>query len=358
VRLTEQYLTDPDRMDAGLRRIRSAVRRRLRQAAPSKEWAGAKLFGSGGTFTNAARVLAGRERGKVPPAVHGTAVTLGEIQHVLEWLAGMSVAERRAVDGLNAARADIIPAGLAVAAEVMEHFAAPQLTVSAFGLREGILLHLARPGAPAQRPADRLKALRRFAERCRTDRRHAEQVLRLSEHLFRVLGKHLGCTSEDWPLLEAAALVHDVGQLVSYRGHHRHSYHLIAHADALPFPPRERLLLALISRYHRKAAPSKKHPEFAQLNPEERARVRRLAAILRLADGLDRGHVSAVESLRLRLLPGRLLVDVTPRFVTTDLKLELCGAKRKANLLEALLDREVSVRAPTLASQPNSARAS
>ena len=204
---------------------------------------------------------------------------------------------------------------------------------------------------PAERPADRLKALRRFAERCRTDRRHVEQVLRLAERLFQVLGKHLGCASEDWPLLEAAALVHDVGQLVSYRGHHKHSFHLIAHADALPFPPRERLLLAVISRYHRKAPPSKKHPEFAQLTQEERARVRRIAAILRLADGLDRGHVSAVESLRLRLLPGRLLVDVTPRLVTTDLKLELWGAQRKADLLKELLDREVTVRAPALAPQ-------
>lgn len=349
VRLTEQYLANPGRMEAGIRRIRSAVRQRLRQAVPAKEWAGAKLFGSGGTFTNAARVLAGRERGKVPPAVHGTTITLGEMQRVLEWLGGMTVEERRKVDGLSPERADIIPAGLAVAAEVMEHFATPQLTVSAFGLREGLLLHLARPGAPAERPADRLKALRRFAERCRTDRRHVEQVLRLSERLFQVLGKHLGCTSEDWPLLEAAALVHDVGQLVSYRGHHRHSFHLIAHADALPFPPRERLLLAVISRYHRKAPPSKKHPEFAQLTQEERARVRRIAAILRLADGLDRGHVSAVESLRLRLLPGRLLVDVTPRLVTTDLKLELWGAKRKADLLQELLDREVAVRAPALA---------
>jgi exopolyphosphatase/guanosine-5'-triphosphate,3'-diphosphate pyrophosphatase len=358
VRLTEQYLGDPDRMEAGIRRIRSAVRQRLRQAVLAKEWAGARLFGSGGTFTNAARILAARERGKVPPAVHGTAITLGELQRVLEWLEGMSVEERRAVNGLNRERADIIPAGLAVAAEVMEHFATPQLTVSAFGLREGLLLHLARPGAPAERPADRLKALRRFAERCLTDRRHVEQVLRLAERIYQVLGKHLGCTSEDWPLLEAAALVHDVGQLVSYRGHHKHSFHLIAHAEALPFTPRERLLLALISRYHRKVPPSKNHPEFAQLTPDERARVRRLAAILRLADGLDRGHVSAVESLRIRLLPGRMLVDVTPRLVTTDLKLELWGGKRKADLLEELLDREVFVRAPALAPQPTAAQAS
>ncbi|HVM42092.1 MAG TPA: HD domain-containing protein, partial [Gemmatimonadales bacterium] len=163
--------------------------------------------------------------------------------------------------------------------------------------------------------------------------------------LFDVLGKRLGCVPEDWELLEAASLLHDVGTLVSYRSHHKHSYHLIAHAEALPFSPRERILIALISRYHRKRPPSKKHVEFSALEPEDRALVRRLSALLRVACGLDRSHVSAVEALRLRLLPERLVIDVIPRLASTDLKLELWGAQRKANLLGKLLGREIVVRA-------------
>jgi exopolyphosphatase/guanosine-5'-triphosphate,3'-diphosphate pyrophosphatase len=353
VRLTEQYLADAKSPEAGLRRLRAAVRQRLRSQVSARQWAGARFFGSGGTFTNIARIHAARERGRVPPAVHGATVRLGEIQRVLEWLAGMSVDERRKVPGLNPERADILPAGLAVAAEVLEHFSTPQLTVSAFGLREGLLLHLARPTAAEEDGTKRLRALRRFAERCRTDRRHVEQVLRLSRRLFDVLGKHLGCVPEDWPLLEAAALLHDVGVLVSYKGHHRHSHHLIAHADALPLDPDQRRLVAVISRYHRKAPPNKKHPEFAGLKPEERTLVRRLTAILRVADGLDRGHVAAVEAVRVRMLPGRLILDVTPRLASTDLKLELWGALRKADLLGGLLEREVVVRAPTLGGQPS-----
>jgi exopolyphosphatase/guanosine-5'-triphosphate,3'-diphosphate pyrophosphatase len=356
VRLTEQYLAGAARPEAGLRRLRSAVRQRLRSTVPAREWSGAKLFGSGGTFTNAARILAARERGKVPPAIHGATVTLGDLQRVLELLARMTIEERRKVPGLNPERADIIPAGLAVAAEVLEHFAVEQLTVSAFGLREGILLHLARPEPAGEAGPARLRALRRFVDRCRTDRRHVEQVLRLSRRLFDVLGKHLGCTPKDWDLLEAAALMHDVGSLVSYKAHHKHSYHLILHAEALPLDPVQRLLVAVISRYHRRTPPSKKHPEFAALKPEERTRVRRLAAILRVADGLDRGHVSAVESVRVRMLPGRVFLDVTPRLASTDLKLELWGAQRKADLLEDLLERDVVVRAPSLASPPVKAR--
>jgi len=346
VRMTEQFLANgAGRPDDGVRRLRAAVRQKLRRAVPGREWEAPKLFGSGGTFTNLGRIAAARSRGAVPPGgVHGSSVRLPELQRILEWLAAMSVEERRRVPGLNGERADIIVAGLAVAAEVLELFDAPKVTVSAFGLREGLLLHLSRPAPEGQAPS-RARALRRFADRCHTDRRHGEQTARLARKLFDVLGKRLGCAEGEWDLLEAAALLHDVGQLVSYRSHHKHSYHLIAHAESLPFTPRERVLIALVSRYHRKRRPSKRHVEFAALEPPDRALVRRLAALLRMACGLDRGHVSAVEAMRLRMLPERLLVDVVPRLVTTDLKLELWGAQRKADLLGKLLGREVVVRA-------------
>jgi exopolyphosphatase/guanosine-5'-triphosphate,3'-diphosphate pyrophosphatase len=349
VRLTEQYLAGAKDEGTGVRRLRRAVRQKLRRAIPGREWAAAKLFGSGGTFTNLARIAAARERGAVPPGgIHGMSVSSAEVQRVLEWLAALTVAERRKVAGLNPERADIIVAGLAVAAEVLELFDAPKVTVSAFGLREGLLIHLARPAAGAQAPS-KAKALRRFADRCRADRRHGEQTARMARKLFDVLGKRLGCAPQDWELLEAAAVLHDVGTIVSYRSHHRHSYHLIAHAESLPFAPRERVQIALISRYHRKRGPSKKHPEYAALEPEDRARVRRLSALLRVACGLDRGHVSAIEAMRLRMMPDRLLVDVVPRLVTTDLKLELWGAQRKADVLGKLLGRKVVVRAAPLA---------
>jgi len=355
VRLTEQYLAGAEDAGQGVRKLRGAVRQKLRRAIPGREWAAAKLFGSGGTFTNLARISVARGRGAVPPGgIHAQSVTSAELQRILEWLAAMSVEERRGVPGLNAARADIIVAGLAVAAEVLELFDAPKVIVSAFGLREGLLIHLARPTAGAEAPT-KARALRRFADRCRADRRHGEQTARLARKLFDVLGKRLGCVPEDWELLEAAALLHDVGTIVSYRSHHKHSYHLIAHAESLPFPPRERLQIALISRYHRKRGPSKKHLEYAALEPAERARVRRLSALLRVACGLDRGHVSAVEAMRLRVLPDRLLIDVVPRLVTTDLKLELWGAQRKADVLAKLLQREVMVRgAPLAASKTES----
>jgi exopolyphosphatase/guanosine-5'-triphosphate,3'-diphosphate pyrophosphatase len=266
------------------------------------------------------------------------------MERVLEFVAGLSIEERRHLPGLNPERADIILAGLAAATEVIQHFDARGITVSAFGLREGLLLHLAQPASERREPT-RAAAMRRFADRCRSDRRHVEQVRRLSAQLFERLGKRLGCEDGDWELLEAAALLHDVGQLVSYKGHHRHSYHLISHAESLPLSATERVLVAVMSRYHRKAPPSKKHEEYARLDQGDRARVRRLAALLRVADGLDRGHVAAVEKLRLRLTATRMLVEAVPRLATTDLKLEIWGANRKADLLQKLLGVPIVIRA-------------
>jgi len=349
VRLTEQYLNGADHLDAAVRRLRSAVRRRLRASVTTARWTTARLFGSGGTFTNAARILAAREKGDVPAGgVHGATVRLADMQRLLEWLTALTVDERRKLPGLNPERADIILAGVAVATEVLSHFDATGVTVSAFGLREGLLLHLAQPAAD-RKPPTRGTALRRFADRCRTDRRHVEQVLTLARPLYDALGRTLGCVEGDWEILEAACLLHDVGQLVSYKGHHRHSYHLILHAEALPLSPYERQMVALVSRYHRKRPPSKKHPEFAALHREDRDRVRRLSGILRVADGLDRGHVAAVEQLRVRLTPAKLLIRATPRLASTDLKLEIWGASRKSDLLEKLLGVNVAISSAEIA---------
>ncbi len=354
VRMTEQFLTGADTAK-GVARLRAAVRQRLRRGLPARGWSGARMFGSGGSFTNAARIMFARETGEVPAGgVHGATVKLAEMERILEWLTRLTVEERRAVAGLNPERADIIVAGVAVAAETLAHFRATGLTVSAFGLREGLLLHLAgQHRVRGGKEPSRARALRRFADRCRTDRRHVEQVLRLARQLYDHLGKRLGCEEGDWPLLEAASLLHDVGQLVSYKGHHKHSYHLISHAESLPLSPQERLVVAIISRYHRKAPPSKQHPEYAMLDKPDRDRVKRLAALLRVADGLDRGHVAAVETMRLRLTTTRFIVEVAPRLASTDLKLELWGASRKSDLLGKLLGVEVDVKtAEVVAAKP------
>ena len=342
VRVTELYLTgaaDPLRAVA---KLRSQIRKQLRRSIGGREWTAARVIGSGGTFTTLARMAVARRGTPVPDSVHGVPVSTAEVEHLLEWLTTKTPEQRKAVPGLSPERADIIVAGLAVTAELLAQTDARAITVSAFGLREGLLLEMA--GANTDRRTDPLRLIREFVERCQCDRRHVEQVRHLALMLFDQVGETLGASNDERALLEAAALLHDVGQLVSYRRHHRHSYQLIMHAERLSLSARDRELVALVSRYHRKSGPTKRHADFARLDAPERAIVRRLSGLLRVADGLDRGHTSAVEGLAAAVRDDQLTITVAPRFSGADLSLECWSATRKADVLEKQLGRDVVIR--------------
>jgi exopolyphosphatase/guanosine-5'-triphosphate,3'-diphosphate pyrophosphatase len=341
VRLTEGQLAGRKDVRKAVAALRKSVRGTLKKALPWREWAQARLIGSGGSFTNLGRMVAAR-RGHLGEAVHGTTVNTGEVEALLEWLCTKTVAERAQVAGLNPQRADIILAGIAVTAELLDTLDARELTVSAYGLREGLLLEMVGATEPAK-PADPVKMIREFVDRCRGDRRHVEQVRVLALSLYDQLHETLGCGPEERWLLEAAALLHDVGQLVSYRKHHKHSFQLITHAERIGLGARERALVALISRYHRKAGPSRKHEEFARLSEADQAIVRRVSGLLRVADGLDRGHTASVERVAVHIIEDRLEIRANPRLQGADISLEIWGADKKSDVLAKALKLDVVV---------------
>ena len=343
VRLTEAHLAEKQDMRKAVAALRRSVRSKLRKALPWRDWVQARLIGSGGSFTNLGRMAAAR-RGHPGEEVHGTDVSTGEVESLLEWLSTKSLAERAAVPGLNPQRADIILAGLVVTAELMALVDARALTVSAYGLREGLLLEMVDANEPA-RPADPLRMIREFVDRCRGDRRHVEQVRVLALSLYEQLSEPLGCAPEERWLLEAASLLHDVGQLVSYRKHHKHSFQLITHAERIGLGARDRALVALISKYHRKSGPSWRDDEFVLLSDEDQGVVRRVSGLLRIADGLDRGHTASVERVTATLLDGRCVVRAYPRLKGADISLEIWGADRKSGVLAKVLKREVVIAA-------------
>jgi exopolyphosphatase/guanosine-5'-triphosphate,3'-diphosphate pyrophosphatase len=342
VRLTELYLVGKPDHRAAVRELRGYLARQFRRKLAIRNWTAKTLIGSGGSFTNLARMAAARRGLSAADPVHGTSVSIAEVEHLLDWLAGMSPEKRAQVEGLNPQRADIIVAGLSVTAELLERIEAREVKISAFGLREGLLLEMA--GAESSPAAvEPLRLIREFAERCHSDRRHVEHVRILALNLFDLLGEKLDAGEEERGILEAAALLHDVGQLVNYRAHHKHSYQLIMHGERLPFSPRERKLVAMVSRYHRRRGPRRKHPEFAALPKADRALVRRLAGMLRIAEGLDRGHTAIVEKVALEICPTRLTIKAVPRYADADLSLECWGAQEQADVLAKVFAREVLV---------------
>jgi exopolyphosphatase/guanosine-5'-triphosphate,3'-diphosphate pyrophosphatase len=347
VRLTERFLPEGSTRPKVLRALRREVRAQLRPHLPVRDWRGAPLIGSGGTFTNLAGLYLTRQGIFTAMSVHAARVPRGDVEHLLETLHAMEPAERRTVEGLNPDRADIIVAGLAVVAEVMARLEARDVQVSRYGIREGILLEAARIRPVVADPGEgRERSVRELAERCHYELPHSANVQRLALRLFDSLGARLGAAPAERQLLADAALLHDVGYHISYDRHHKHSYHIIVHAELLGVQPADQVVIANVARYHRGAPPKKKHGNFGALDRALRDCVRRLSAFLRIADGFDRGHTGAVQTLRVRWLQRAIRITPVASDPRASLRLECWGAHRKSALLAKVAGVPVEIVAP------------
>ncbi len=346
IRLTEKYFSKGITPRA-MEKLRRSVRKRLKAEIPGKEWTGAQLIGSGGTFTNLGGMVLARHGVQTARTVHGTRVARVELEHIVDNLSALSPAERLAVPGLNAGRADIITAGLAAIAEVVAHFEAKEIVVSGYGIREGILLELARvTPKPADPGEARERSVRALAQRSHFEEPHARHVQKLALRLFDSIGVRLGCAPEERQLLADAALLHDIGYHINYDKHHKHSYHLITHAELLGMTPIEQVIIANVARYHRGAEPKKSHNNFGPLSASARQRVTRLAALLRVADGFDRGHAGAVDDIRVRWLDRAIRLTAVPSPKAASIRLELWGASKKSRMLAEYAGVPVEIVAP------------
>jgi exopolyphosphatase/guanosine-5'-triphosphate,3'-diphosphate pyrophosphatase len=331
--LTERFVrSDPPRQ-ADLDRLRKHVRASLKESLGA-EWGHLQsLVGSGGTITSiAAMVMA--MRGEGYGSVHRYEVLRSEVVHLLAMLSRKDLKARREVPGLNPDRADIITAGVTVVDELMRFFDVNLLRVNERGIREGLIIKALRthgliPGM--ETPLTWRESVLEFARSCHADEEHALQVARLSLEIFDSLEPVYGMGEGARRILEAAAILHDVGYFINYSSHHKHSYHLIRHADLFGFTPRERELIASAARYHRKALPKKKHESYMRLAEPDRLLVARLGGILRLADGLDRRRNSLVSGLTCSLSDGTFILTLASR---GEISVELFGGKIKGDLFE------------------------
>lgn len=346
IRMTERFFAKGITPGA-MEKLRRHVRKRLKAELSGRDWSGAQLIGSGGTFTNLGGIVLARHGIQTARTVHGTRVARVELEHIVDSLSALSPAERLAVPGLNAGRADIITAGLAVIAEVLARFEAKEIVVSGYGIREGILLELARvTPKPADAGAARERSVKALAERSHFEEPHARHVQKLALCLFDSIGERLGCAPEERQLLSDAALLHDIGYHINYDKHHKHSYHLITHAELLGMTPVEQVVIANVARYHRGAEPKKSHNNYGPLSSAARGRVARLAALLRVADGFDRGHAGAVEDIRVRWLDRAIRLTAVPSPKAASIRLELWGASKKSKLLADYAGVPVEIVAP------------
>jgi exopolyphosphatase/guanosine-5'-triphosphate,3'-diphosphate pyrophosphatase len=299
------------------------------------------LIGSGGTFTSLGEMVRA-SRGKTDLPLRGYEVTHAEVRHLLDRLRKLSPKARRAVPGLSPDRADIIVPGLAIIDALMRRLKVNVLQVHDRGVRDGLLLTMidSSLGNTSDDPHDREAAIERFAANCGVDLPHGRQVARLAGLIFAQLIDEFQLDPAAQPLLEAAARLQDVGYLINYEAHHKHSYHLILSSRLPGFRPRELELIANIARYHRGSPPKRKHVNFIQLAPANQLLVRQMAAILRLAGGFDRSHTQQVQAVIVcRDTEGLEMRVVAPELPEVD----IWGARRRAEFFEKVFKRQLTI---------------
>jgi len=300
VRVTEELLAgDGPAKRKQLQRVRSRVEESLAEVS----WlanSGSRLVGIGGAVRNLA-AAAQHVDGGVDLGVQGYVITQAMLDSLVERLADLPSAERGSVPGIKPGRGDIILASAVVLRTVVAAGGFDGIEATEAGLREGVFLARTLLAESDPLIADvRAAAVRNLAIQYESDLVHVEHVALLSEQMFDSLvscGLFLPMPGER-ELLWAASMLHDVGMAISYDDHHKHSRYLIESAELPGFDPRERALIAQITRYHRKGIP--KLGELASVtHADDEALLDRCAVILRLAEHLERGRDQSVSEARL-----------------------------------------------------------
>jgi exopolyphosphatase/guanosine-5'-triphosphate,3'-diphosphate pyrophosphatase len=298
------------------------------------------VVGSSGTLEDIAHMVAARRDADVPVSLNQLTFTRDEFLPLHKQILSSPASERLRFVGLEARRVDLNPAGSMFLATAMELFDFDAMTISEWALREGIVLD----GIGRRDPVDWTddpRAIRRasvqgLARRCRWPEDHSRRVARLALELFDQTRELHRLSDADRELLEFGAFLHDIGEHVASQGHHKHGAYLIRHGQLRGFTPEDVQMLAGLVRWHRRGEP--KPTDELPLIDEDR--LRPLTALLRLADGLDRGRAGAVEHVRGRVGPPLGVVEVEG---SNDCELEVWGARRQRELFEKLFGRDLEI---------------
>jgi exopolyphosphatase / guanosine-5'-triphosphate,3'-diphosphate pyrophosphatase len=294
-----------------------------------------QMIGSSGTLLALVRMAAARRSDSVPQSVNQLRVRRKDLVAVQEQIFSLTAAERQRLPGVDARRADLLPAGSMLLATIMELSGLEELIGCEWALREGIVLdaigHHTQADWSGEPRALRRESVLNLCRRCNWQEDHGRQVARLALELFDGTAGLHGLGHHDREMLELGALLHDIGEHVSVEGHDKHTAYLIQHGRLRGVSPEEVAVLASLGRFHRRGNPKLSFEPYASLSPSRRDRVQKLIALLRIADGLDRSHSGGVDGIEVEVTAAdvRLVVHAQG-----DIDLELWGLRRKRELFE------------------------
>ncbi len=346
LRLRETILDSDPPSRRQLETLRRTIRKQAKHAIERvREQRPVTVYGSSGSIHALAQACHWVEEGGPIEHINGHLLALASLRRMTRRLARMSEAERHALKGLDAKRAEIILPGALVLEHVLDKLGAEGIVISDFGVREGLVsdyleYHAAELSALDQVEDLRLRSVLALLQKFQMDGPHPRHVAELSLALFDGLAPEHGLASESRELLSHAALLHDIGSAIGFDGHGEHSRYVILNGRLRGFSGEELAIVANVARYHGSGRPRKRDDHIRALRKRLRRTVRWLSTILRVAEGLDRSHYQLVKSIDVARRRGGIVLRVT---AVRDAQLELWAARQRTASLERLLGRPVRI---------------
>ena len=295
-------------------------------------------LGTSGTMENLSAMCAAMDKRE-----NSGIVERDSLSRLLTKLIESRSKDRAAMSGLDDQRKDQVIAGALLVGELLRRLNLSEIRLCKSALREGIMLEYLNRHLPDLQirrnvPDPRRRSVLDLARRCDWHQSHSEQVARLAADLFDCTKTLHGLGTEHRELIEYAAMLHDIGWHIAREGHHKHSQYLILHGDLKNFSREEIRIIANITRYHRKSPPKMSHKHFSALSANARKVVRVGAALLRIADGLDRSHSNVITGLSCQITRKRVEITLKAR---GDAELELWGARSKRDFFAAVFSKSL-----------------
>ncbi len=294
---------------------------------------------SSGTSETLARMCWLLTHNEVPQVLNGLKFSSADLHQITNLIVRTPASQRNELPGMDSGRGDIIVAGALILSTLATVLQIDEFVYSDYALREGVLLDAAQrldPDVDNDLRNVAIESATKLSQRCDEDPKHSKSVARLACNLFDELSQLYETNVHDRLYLEAAALLANVGLVVSHARHHIHSYYIIRNADLVGFTDREIEIIAQVARYHRKSEPKLQHQQFAQLDADDQETVRFLSGILRIAIGLDRTHDGRTTSVKITRKQDDLQIAVLGKR-NTDHELNIYAAHERRQLLQDAL---------------------
>lgn len=308
-RLTQRFFKKAQPDGETLRELHDEVRGVLRPtAARMADFALInRLIGTSGTVQALAK-LDREVRGKAHADLNGYKLTLKRLEDLVAYIEESALTGER-ISGVSLDRNQTVLAGSIVLLEAMRSLQMSEVVVCTAALREGVVVDRFLQtgwlkGGLEQHRDPRSSSVHQLLEKYHGSFAHAEQVARISSELFlQTRGILHEYTEYVGHLLWSAAMLHDIGMFIGRNGHHKHSYYLIKNGGLVGHSEEDVQLIASIARYHRGSDPKDSHEALYAVPANLQKLITDMAAILRVAEALDRSHRQVVERFRVSLAP-------------------------------------------------------